>query len=327
MSEPLNWPALVAEAKRRRRAEGLTQKHHAALAGVSAPTMGAFDRGATTLTLARAFDILRVVGLMAEETPASAQDAFVAAALARWHQLVESLPADAPARHPHGNFAADYRIVGGIAEPTVAQLAGMLRRDMPRLTGWPVFWWPTKDSIAPHPRDGLIECWLAPEQDRAFDDAAHSDFWRVSVEGRAFLLRGYQEDSTDQVRPGTIFDLTLPVWRCGEIVRHAARLAEKLTADASSAITVRVVYRGLVGRRLASWAAAARTMPLLDGHICRVDEIVVEVETSRDEAGRDLPGVLHRLLTPLYERFDFYRLPLSLVEQEVAQLLRRQSAP
>lgn len=327
MTEPLNWPSLVAEAKRRRKAEGLTQRHHAALAGVSAPTMGAFDRGATTLTLARALDILRVVGLVAEETPRSAQDAFVAAALARWHQLVETLPASAPARHPHGNYAADYQILGIGEAPSVMQLAEMLRRDMPRLTGWPVFWWPTKESIAPHPLGSLIECWLAPEQDRAFDDAAHSDFWRVDVEGRAVLLRGYQEDSADQVRPGTIFDLTLPIWRCGELLKHAERLAEKLDRDAGSmAIRLRVAYRGLVGRRLASWAAAARTLPLLDGHICRVGEVLVDVEASLEEVGRDLPGVLHRLLAPLYESFDFYRLDRALVDQEVALLLQRRSA-
>ena len=50
--ELLNWKSLVAEAIRRRRAEKLTQRDHAALAGVSIPTIVAFDRAEETLTLA-----------------------------------------------------------------------------------------------------------------------------------------------------------------------------------------------------------------------------------------------------------------------------------
>ena len=54
---PLNWRALVDEALRRRKAEKLTQREHAALASVSIPTIVAFDRGERTLSLAKAFDI------------------------------------------------------------------------------------------------------------------------------------------------------------------------------------------------------------------------------------------------------------------------------
>ena len=74
---PLDWQSLVGEALRRRKEEGLTQKEHAALANVSIPTIAAFDRGETTLTLAKAFDILRVVGLLSEPGEAGAQAAFV----------------------------------------------------------------------------------------------------------------------------------------------------------------------------------------------------------------------------------------------------------
>ncbi|PKP68071.1 MAG: transcriptional regulator, partial [Alphaproteobacteria bacterium HGW-Alphaproteobacteria-5] len=45
---------MVDEAKRRRKAEKLTQKEHAALAGVSIPTMISFERGEESLTLGKA---------------------------------------------------------------------------------------------------------------------------------------------------------------------------------------------------------------------------------------------------------------------------------
>src|ERR1700694_1974457 len=95
---PLNWRTLVAEALRRRKAEKLTQREHAALASVSIPTIVSFDRAEQTLTLAKAFDILRVVGLLEEPGKEGAQGAFVQEAFARWRELTAKLPPDSPGR-------------------------------------------------------------------------------------------------------------------------------------------------------------------------------------------------------------------------------------
>lgn len=105
---PLAWQRYVEEALRRRKAEGLTQKHHSALAGVSHPTMAAFERGETTLTLAKALDILRVVGLVDEPTEGDTQARFVRDAFERWRNLVAPLPQDSPARFPNGWYRFDY---------------------------------------------------------------------------------------------------------------------------------------------------------------------------------------------------------------------------
>ncbi len=93
---PLDWQGTVDEALRRRKAEKLTQREHAALASVSIPTIAAFDRGERTLSLAKAFDILRVVGLIEEGPGAGAQEIFVRDAFARWRSLTAKLPVDSP---------------------------------------------------------------------------------------------------------------------------------------------------------------------------------------------------------------------------------------
>jgi hypothetical protein len=36
----------------------------------------------------------------------------------------------------------------------------------------------------------------------------------------------------------------------------------------------------------------------------------------------NLAEVLHQLLTPLYERFAFFRLPIILVEEELERMVR-----
>lgn len=59
----LNWTEFVTEAIRRRKEQGLTQEQFAILSGVSKPTLNGFEQGKTTITVANALKILRVLGL------------------------------------------------------------------------------------------------------------------------------------------------------------------------------------------------------------------------------------------------------------------------
>ncbi len=320
---PLDWPGLVEEALRRRRAEGLTQKEHAALAGVSVPTLIAFDRGQTTLSLAKAIAILKVVGLIAERGPADAQDAFVAAAEARWAELTADLPDADPARMPHGHYDFDY-VIAGARVTTGKTLLEALRQADRKYTGWPPFWVPNRQDIAPYPVEDGVECWLGrPDAERAFDDAAHNDFWRAALDVRLYLRRGYREDSVDVLAPATVFDLTLPVWRAGEVLLHARHLAAALKAGDDAEIRLRVRYAGLAGRELKPWANPYREV--FDDHRARTDAAEGAVVCPAGAIEDRLPALVQALLAPLYERFDFFELPAGLVEEELARL--RKSRP
>ena len=57
--------------------------------------------------------------------------------------------------------------------------------------------------------------------------------------------------------------------------------------------------------------------------ISRTDEIVLETQATPAQMRDNLAEILHQLLTPLYERFAFFRLPMLLVEQELEQMMRR----
>lgn len=59
----LNWQSLIEEAIKRRKEQRLTQEQLAVLAGVSKPTLNAFEQGKTSITLENAIKILRVLGL------------------------------------------------------------------------------------------------------------------------------------------------------------------------------------------------------------------------------------------------------------------------
>jgi transcriptional regulator with XRE-family HTH domain len=324
---PLDWRALVAEAIRRRKAEGLTQKEHASLASVSIPTIVAFDRGERTLSLAKAFDILRVVGLIEEPREEGAQDLFVQQAFARWRDLTGKLPQDSPGRFPDGWYRIDYALEGDLKHVEPHRLKPLLEQAVVRHTGWPLFLFPGRPEWDPREVDGVIECWLPPEEagaGRPLADAAHCDFWRVAPTGRAFIVRGYQEDSQDTFPPRTIFDTTLPTWRLGEALLHAGNLATLLSDDPSKInVRFRVLYTGLSGRVLRAWASPLGDL-VVEGGAARSDEALLEAVIPVNEIEINLAPHIQPLIASLFERFGVTGLSVDRVNTELERLRKNQ---
>jgi transcriptional regulator with XRE-family HTH domain len=324
---PLNWDVLVKEAIRRRKTEKLTQREHAALASVSIPTIVAFDRGERTLTLAKAFDILRVVGLVDEPGKQGAQEAFAQEAFARWRHLTAKLPEDSPGRFPNGWYRFDYALEGELKNVELHQLTPMLQRAEVSHTGWPLFLFPGMPELDPREVDGVIECWLKPADagaDRTFGDAAHCDFWRAAPAGRAFVIRGYQEDGQDTFAPRTIFDTTLPIWRLGEVLMHAERLAAELAIDRTKVnVRLRALYTGLSGRVLRAWGNPMSDL-MIEGGAARSDEAMLETVVPATEFETNLAQHLHPLIASLFERFGVTGLSVDRVNAELERMKRNQ---
>lgn len=322
---PLDWRKIVDEAVRRRKAEGLTQRSLAALAGVSLPTVNAFEQGGITLRFERIVAILDALGLFVQPGRSDSLQSFAYAARTRWQDLVADLPETSASRHPEGFSEQAYAIDGIDRAPTLSKLREWLA-SAPKASGWPPFWVPTKDPIKPTIRDGLIECWLGrPESDRIFTDAAHSDFWQISRDASAYLQRGYQEDGSD-FEPSTIFDLTLPIWRTGEVLLHAAWLARALGGDANSSIRFVGRYTGLAGRKLLSWAKPLLRIALEERHRARTDQVDLGAVARVGDIEDRLAAVVEGALRPLYERFDGYDPPADLFAGQIADLLRHRAA-
>jgi hypothetical protein len=211
------------------------------------------------------FDQIRdlVTGTVRQGTPGPTVprlDNWIAASQARWNVLTAPLPEGAGPRCAHGSYWFAYEIDGAIRAVEPSKFPEILRASVVRHSGWPPFWYPTRAGIEPYAIDGLVECWLGgdPRTPITERDPAHSDFWRISPEGLAFLLRGYQEDGLEAARPGrpvvapgTVFDVTVPVWRVGETMLHAASLTRNLV-EGPAMISFVASYRGLAGRTLTS---------------------------------------------------------------------------
>jgi transcriptional regulator with XRE-family HTH domain len=323
----LNWQALVAEALRRRKAEKLTQREHAALASVSIPTIIAFDRGERTLSLGKAFDILRVVGLVDEPKTEGAQEKFVQEAFTRWRELTSGLAENSFGRFPNGWYRIDYALEGELKPIGPFALMPLLERAIVHHTGWPMFLFPHRPDLPAQEVDGVIECWLRPADggvNRPLGDPAHCDFWRVAPIGRAFIIRGYQEDGQDTFPPQTVFDTTLPIWRLGEALLHARNLAGLLSDDpAGVTVRFRALYTGLSGRVLRSWASPFSDL-LVEGGAARSDEAMLEVAVPAKEIDTDLARHLHPLVASLFERFGVTGLSVERVGAELERMAKNQ---
>lgn len=260
----------------------------------------------------------------APPTPARL-DQWIEASLTRWKALIAPLPVGAGPRCPHGHYWFSYELEGDLRNVEPARLPDVLRASVVRHTGWPPFWYPTRPGIEPYPFDGLVECWLGgdPQTLVSDRDAAHSDFWRISPGGLAFLLRGYQEDGTDAQRqgqspvaPGSLFDITLPVWRVGETMLHAMSLARRLV-EGPATVSFVAHYEGLTGRALTSISGHRNVW---DDRIARQNAITLRTRVDANSIAPNLPEIVHPLLKPLYALFDFFDLPMQLVREELARM-------
>jgi hypothetical protein len=239
--------------------------------------------------------------------------------------LVEGLPADDARRFPYGYSIFAYQLRGALRPVSKSDLLEILRTMSPRHSGWPPWWVPSRPEIEPYVSDNTIECWLGRDRNQLtgtdMRDAAHSDFWRVSPEGLAFLMRGYQEDGPNVERrgfaPGMVLDVTLPVWRVGEALLHAQALASPI-GDYQTAVAFRANYTGLSGRHLAS-VSGDRFM-LGERDVCRQHSIVLDTAVDASRIRDNLSEIVFALLQPLYELFSFFKLPMTLVQEEIAKM-------
>ena len=269
-----------------------------------------------------------LTGAMPQVEPAADEerlDRWMTASFDRWSALIDPLPADVGPRFSHGYYNFAYEIVGDARQTMLAQLPDVIRASAVRYTGWPPFWYPTREGIEPYPIDGAVECWLGGDTERPIErlDAHHSDFWRITPDGCAYLLRGYQEDRGNlecagrgTVVPGKVFSVTLPVWRLGETLLQAERLAANLF-EGSTTIRFAAKYTGLQGRSLVSIDG---TRDIWDDRVSRQESIHLQTHVESQTIGPNLPEIIHPLLAPLYALFDFFKLPMQLVVDELIRM-------
>ena len=242
---------------------------------------------------------------------------YCTAAHDRWKELVVSAPDDSPVKFSHGYYEMAFSLVNATPVNDFDELQNRL--DIARqikLSGWTPFLDIKRPELRPYPFDVFVEAWLGRPYRRQTSGSPHiCDFWRASLDGKLYTIRGYAEDSRDNT-PGRVIYIPLPIWRIGEGLLFASRFAE--TFEEVDQIALHCRFTGLKGRFLDTGQHVGR---LLSGtyHIS-TDEVILTGQITQQQIQDNLAEVLHPLLQRLYGQFNFFKLSFDVVAQELHQI-------
>jgi hypothetical protein len=122
-----------------------------------------------------------------------------------------------------------------------------------------------------------------------------------------------------RIEPGTIFDIRVPVWRVAECLDHARILGSLLTPDKEQlSVLLRARWYGLAGRQLSS-LDPMQAFFMREGYASRQKEFACATTVDVGQIADNPPEIIHPLLAPLYELFDFFKLTMDDVRQILAK--------
>ncbi len=253
--------------------------------------------------------------LSPEEQQKANLENWIQKAKEQWEALLKKrLPHESPSRYANGIWNVAYSLTGDFQIPSLKEFKEILRKAKGHETGWPLWVVIDREDMKPYVNNGFIECWFT----QVDDSAAYSDFWRASPEGKMFLLKGYYEDASEKVEPGTVFEVTTPIWQVGECLSHAERLAN-LFGNPTSSILIRFTWEGLSGRTLSSspnlWVYRKLTS--------QQETVVSEIQVQADQIVAALPEVVKTITKPLYEVFDFFDPSIETIDAELKRMRGR----
>ncbi len=201
--------------------------------------------------------------------------------------------------HQHG-LAGAMELRFALHEPLrksqVELLEGVRAAEIPTF-GWPIgVLLESRQEYRPRPVSFGIETEVAVEE-RALIGRPSYDYWAANAQGCFYLLQSLFED---QRREGKVFFDTRMV-RVAESFMFCAGFYRQLGAPAESLVSFRVTHVGLRGRVLESANRERHFYPRSTTEDVCESELVVSLKEIHD----DLPGLVRRVLEPLFAVFEF----------------------
>ena len=248
---------------------------------------------------------------------------YCTAAHGRWEELVSDEPDNSPARFPHGYYEMAFSLVGAAPANDLIKLRDRLNvaRQI-KLSGWTPFLDPQVLGWTLRSDEDFVEAWLGGLGRGGWRNvvANHCDFWRASLDGKLYTIRGYIEDEREndpRIVPRSVIYTASPILCIGEGLLFASRFAE--TFGDIDQIAVYCRFTGLEGRWLgpAPWDS----VPSLPGiYTSSTDAVPLTDQFTQQQVQDNLAEILHPFLQRLYEKFNFFELSFDYVAEELQRL-------
>jgi hypothetical protein len=241
-----------------------------------------------------------------------------------WNEIVEEFDDDDPRKLQSGHWSVSFSLTPFSAE-TLAALNSALDREMPKRSGWPPFTYLHRPPVKPVAQGDKIFAYLGEMEDneRPEDRADHCDFWRISRDGKGFMLRPMQEDRAGypgEIYPrpiGPFFDWTISIYRITEIFLYMKALAERFS-EPDGTFQLLINFQNTNGRKLEH---SDRRYTLNTGQMCHANFLESGIEGHISDIDPNLVELVWSALAPIYEQFDFQELPKVLVANIVESVL------
>lgn len=242
--------------------------------------------------------------------------------IALWESLVKQLSPQATPRFLHGYYDLSFVLEGNFDKPTISKLRQIIEQENRNHSGWPPFLTLNRVPYMLNNVNGAVQFWRGPETDGRTDAPAKHDFWRISPDGYFFTRCGYWEDSgVEGTVPGKGFDISIPIWRLGEAILQVSYIAKALSVQDTN-LTCHARWTSLANRSFVTgWNP--RRVPVFGLHKATQDDYETTGRIAMTALPDSLPELVHDMLAPLYELFNFFALPKIVVEQEISLLRSR----
>ena len=151
------------------------------------------------------------------------------------------------------------------------------------------------------------------------------DYWRVTPDGRATIVRLYLEDQPNvciarKTDPGTWISLTYLVAEMTELVTHARLLSKELASSRS--VQFRCTWNGLKNRQLSDFDPLT-AFQLYEGYIASANARTTSGEWNTSVLATEWPRVVSALLSPMLRLFGYETCNPQWIEQVVSNYRRR----
>lgn len=266
----------------------------------------------------------RVEESISDQTSDELED-FLDSSRQNWLSLVKNGPTDAPNRFPDGYYEFAIGPDNPQPEISLSELKDRLAvAQSIKTSGWPPFLDIGKEGEKPYASEGCIQAWLGnPSPKKIFNDPSHTDFWRASPSGQLYIIRGYGEDGAEWTKslqhdPGTTLSLNIAVIRIWEYLRFSSHFF-KTFVDVEE-VVVRCRYTGLSDRTLIESLQPAFSF---DRGVSQVKEVPLTGQFTLQQLEDNVTEMLHQLMAPLFEYFEFYRLTVAHVQNIIDAYRKR----
>ncbi|GAB2875939.1 hypothetical protein GCM10027093_09240 [Paraburkholderia jirisanensis] len=224
----------------------------------------------------------------------------------------------------HGSWDVALVVDGHVpSQGGLEEFANLLSASNPSLTGWPV-WLSSRQFQDPKRRpyvlDGAWETLIVALDPSTF---THIDFLRQSPNGCFYSYRALEDDITPSPRgptPMTVLDGILPVLRVGETIAVGLAFAKALRVDEQTNLQFLFRWMGLKNRVLTSWVNPGRH---INPRTSRQDTVTSTVTVPINTAPAAIAEYVKAVVHPLYQVFDGFPMPDSVVEELIEKMLAR----